>query len=248
MVDNETLMKMRAMRISGMAECLENLSGLPDGPALTTPDIIKMMVDYEWDRRQNSKLKKLQAGAHLAQPYATISDIRIVADRKLDTELISRLSIGKYLVNYQDVVLQGPTGSGKTFVACALANRACQQFKRVLYITAADLFDRLSLVERQGERKRALESLVKIELLVIDDWFLKTPTTEQVQNLHTLIDRRHRKTSTIFCTQLSPDLWHERMEEKVLADAIVDRIVTNSHKTELYCKESLRSYFNTLEE
>ncbi|MDR1421571.1 MAG: ATP-binding protein [Coriobacteriales bacterium] len=233
MIDNETMMKMRAMRISGMAECLENLSGLPDGSTYTTSDVIKMMVDYEWDRRQNSKLKKLQAGAHLAQPYASVSDIRIVADRKLDTELISRLSIGKYLVNYQDVVLQCPIGSGKTFVACALANRACQQFKRVLYITTADLFDRLSLAERQGERKRALESLVKIELLVIDDWFLKAPTMEQVQNLHTLIDRRHRKTSTSFCTQLSQELWHERMEEKVLADAIVDRIVTNLHKTEL---------------
>jgi DNA replication protein DnaC len=248
MIDSETLIKLRAMKLSGMAECLENIISLPSARSYTTPEIVKMSVDYEWDRRQNSKLKKLQKRASLAQPYADIADIRVVSKRTIDTELINRLAVGNYMMKRQDVVLQGPTGSGKTFVACALANKACQQFHSVLYLSASELFDRLSFFDRAGERKRALDHLLKVELLVIDDWFLSSPTKEQVQQLHVLIDRRHRAASTIFCTQLTATEWHDQMEEKVLADAIVDRIMTNAHITVLDCKDSLRRIFNSLAE
>jgi len=248
MIDNETLIKLRAMKLSGMAECLASIDSLPTAKSYTTSEIVKMSVDYEWDRRQNSKLKKLQKKATLAQPYADVADIRMVSKRTIDTELISRLAIGNYLAKHQDVVLQGPTGSGKTFVACALANKACQQFKKVLYLPASELFDRLSFGDRAGERKRTLDVLVKVDLLVIDDWFLSRPTKEQVQQLHVLIDRRHRSASTIFCTQLSAAEWHDQMEEKVLADAIVDRITTNAYVTVLDCKDSLRKIFNSFDE
>ena len=248
MIDNETLIKLRAMRLSGMAECLENMLSTPSSDAYSTLDVVKMSVDYEWERRQNAKLKRLQKRAKLIQPYADISDIRMVGHRTLDIELINRLSIGNYLVRHQDVVLQGPTGSGKSYIACALSNKACQQSHSTLYLSASDLFDRLSMAERLGERRRVLDALVKVELLVIDDWFLKEPTVEQVQQLHVLVDRRHRNSSTIYCTQLTADEWHERMEEKVLADAIVDRIVNNAHITVLNCEESLRKYFNSMSE
>ena len=248
MVDNETTMKLRAMKLSGIAECLENLASVPNAAGYTTSDVIKMAVDHEWDRRRNSKLKRLQKKASLAQPYADMADIRLVADRVIDTDLMGRLTIGNYLMRHQDVVLQGPTGSGKTFVACALANKACQQFHNVLYLDATELFDRLTLGERNGERKRVLDQLVKAELLVIDDWFLSRPTNDQVRQLHVLIDRRHRQASTIFCTQLAPDEWHDQMEEKVLADAIVDRIVSNAYMTTLDCRDSLRRIFNSMDE
>lgn len=248
MLDNETLIKLRSMHLSGMAECLENMMSTPASDKYLTSEVVKMSVDYEWERRQNTKLKRLQKRAKLIQPYADISDIRMVERRTLDIELINRLAIGNYLVRHQDVVLQGPTGSGKSYIACALANKACQQFHGALYLSASELFDRLSMAERIGERKRTLDALVKVELLVIDDWFLKEPTVEQVQQLHILVDRRHRNTSTIYCTQLCAEEWHERMEEKVLADAIVDRIVNNAHTTVLDCQESLRKYFNSMNE
>jgi DNA replication protein DnaC len=244
MIDNETLVKLRAMKLSGMAECLENIASMPAAKPYTTPEAVKMAVDHEWDRRQNSKLAKLQKKAGLVQPYADVSDIRMVAKRRIDIELISRLAIGNYLTKRQDIVLQGPTGSGKSYVACALANKACQQFHSTLYLSATDLFDRLTL----GERRRTLDALVKVELLVIDDWFLGRPTKDQVQILHVLIDRRHRKASTIFCTQLAADQWHDQMEEKVLADAVVDRIVSNAHITMLDCDDSLRRIFHSLDE
>jgi DNA replication protein DnaC len=86
--------------------------------------------------------------------------------------------------------------------------------------------------------------LVKVELLIIDDWFLTTPSRTQIQLLHTLIDRRHKTASTIYCTQLPPGQWHDRIEEKILADAIVDRITTNAHTTVLHCDDSMRKHFN----
>lgn len=172
----------------------------------------------------------------------------MVDRRTIDTELINQLAIGRYLAKHQDCVLRGPTGSGKTYIACALANKACQQFKKVLYLSASDLFDRLFIAEQKGDRKRVLDSLVNVDLLVIDDWFLHPPNALQAQSLHTLIDRRHRKASTIFCTQLTAADWHDQIEEKVIADAIVDRIVSNAYMVELNCKDSLRKHFSSLNE
>jgi DNA replication protein DnaC len=151
------------------------------------------------------------------------------------------------LANHQDVIVQGPTGAGKTYVACALGNKATQQYRKVLYLLAAELFDRITIAERADDRKRCLDALVKVELLIIDDWFLTTPTMSQVQLLHTLIDRRHQRTSTIYCTQLPPGQWHDRMEEKSLADAIVDRITTNAHATVLQADDSMRKHFSQID-
>lgn len=130
--------------------------------------------------------------------------------------------------------------SNQVHVACALGNKACQQYRSVLYLPAGELFDRLTIAERTGERKRCLDTLVKVESLIIDDWLLTTPTRQQIQQLRTLIDRRHK---TIYCTQLPPGQWHDRMEEKILADAIVDRITTNTHATVLTCDEPMRKRF-----
>ena len=132
-------------------------------------------------------------------------------------------------------------------MACALGNKACQQYRKVLYLSADELFDRITIAERTDSKKRCLDALVKVELLIIDDWFLTTPSRQQVQQLHTLIDRRHKTASTIYCTQLPPDQWHDRMDEKILADAIVDRIVTNAHATVLHCDDSLRKHFTQID-
>lgn len=247
MIDSDTRGKLRSMRLTGMAECFERLAE-PGAPAnLSAPEAVKMAVDWEWERRLNGRLRRLRRAANLAQPSADVADIRPMPGRRLDTELLARLALGGYILKHEDVVLQGPTGSGKTYVACALGNKACQQHKKVLYLPAPELLDRLAIAERSGHRRQELDALVKIDLLIIDDWFLTAPTRAQVQTLHTLVDRRHRAASTVFCTQLPPAQWHERMEEKILADAIVDRIKNNSHSTVLDCDESLRKRFNQID-
>lgn len=247
MIDIETLTRLKTMRLSGMAEYFENLADITTASNLSGPEMVKQAVDWEYERRRDSKLRRLRRAAGLAQPDADIADIKAIPGRTVDTDLIARLAVGSYLARRQDVVLQGPTGAGKTYVACALGNKACQQHRRVLYLSAAELFDRITIAERVGDRKRCLDTLVKVELLIIDDWFLTTPTATQVQQLHTLIDRRHRSASTIYCTQLPPGQWHDRMNEKILADAIVDRITTNAHTTILNADESLRKHFTDIE-
>lgn len=247
MIDIQTLDRLKAMRLSGMAQYFENLTAATGTGALTGPEMVKQAVDWEYERRRDSKLHRLRRQAGLAQPGADIADIQAMPGRKVDTELIARLGVGSYLANHQDVIVQGPTGAGKTYVACALGNKACQQYRKVLYLPAAELFDRITIAERTGERKRCLDALVRVELLIIDDWFLTSPTTAQVQLLHTLIDRRHQRASTIYCTQLPPGQWHDRMEEKILADAIVDRITTNAHATVLQAEDSMRRHFSDLD-
>ena len=138
MIDIETLARLKAMRLSGMAEYFENLAGQTATTAgLTGPEMVKMAVDWEYDRRRDSKLHRLRKRADLAQPDADIADIKAMPGRSVDTELISRLAVGSYLQKHQDVILQGPTGAGKTYVACALANKACQQYRNVLYLSAS---------------------------------------------------------------------------------------------------------------
>jgi len=247
-IDIETLARLKAMRLSGMAEYFENLTNNTGKNAtLTGPEMVKMAVDWEYERRRDSKLHRLRRHAGLAQPDADITDIKAMPGRTVDTELISRLAVGAYLQKHQDVIMQGPTGAGKTYVACALGNRACQQHRSVLYLPASELFDRITIAERTGDKKRCLDTLVRIELLIIDDWFLTAPNRQQVQHLHTLIDRRHKTASTIYCTQLPPDQWHDRVEEKILADAIVDRITTNAHATVLTCDDSMRKRFSQID-
>ena len=178
MIDVQTLDRLKAMRLSGMAEYFENLAAVAGGRTPTGPEMVKMAVDWEYERRRNSKLQRLRRHAALAQPAADIADITAMPGRSVDNELIARLAVGNYLQNRQDVILQGPTGAGKTYVACALGNKACQQYRSVLYLPAGELFDRLTIAERTGERKRCLDTLVKVELLIIDDWFLTTPSRQ----------------------------------------------------------------------
>lgn len=247
MIDTETLTRLKMMRLSGMAEYFQNLAEVTDAATLSGPELVKQAVDWEYERRRDAKLHRLRRQADLAQPGADIADLKAMPGRAMDTELIARLAIGSYLAKRQDVILQGPTGAGKTYVACALGNKACQQYRKVLYLSAGELLDRTTIAERTGDKRRCLDVLVKVELLIIDDWFLTPPTRPQVQQLHTLIDRRHKNASTIYCTQLPPGQWHDRMEEKILADAIVDRITTNAHATVLTCEDSMRKHFTQLE-
>lgn len=246
MIDTITRDRLKQMRLTGMVECLDQLAG-PDTTSLTTVDVVKMITDREWERRRNSKLTRLRRAAELAQPHADIADLRVLPDRTIDTDLVERLGVGNYIARHEDVIVLGPTGSGKTYLACALGNKAAQQYKSVLYLRAVDLFDRLTLAERTGSRAQTLAKLVKVDLLILDEWFTSPPTVEQVRHVHALIERRTGVGSTIFCSQIPPAKWHDQIEEKVVADAIVDRITANAHKMTLACKDSLRRIFKPIE-
>jgi len=242
-IDAETIERLKLMRLSGMAQVLIEMGDPNVSEHLTAPEIIRLAVDREFDRRRNSKLHRLTKAADLADPHAHLGGIITVPGRTLDREFIARLATGNYLVQGQNVIIQGPTGAGKTYLACALGTKAVQQYKTVKYYRASDLFDQITLADASGTRSQLIDKLVRLDLLIIDDWFLAAPTLEQVRHLHTLIDKRTGKGSTIFATQLPPAVWHDRMEEKIVADAIIDRITAGSHTTVISCDESLRRHF-----
>jgi len=242
LIDQQTITMLKSMCLSGMAAAFEEID-LVDHK-FTTPEIIKLAVEREWEQRKNNKLLRLRKSAQLPQPAADIADIKALPGRKIDLEQIGRLAVGNYLVKHNDVILQGPTGAGKTYLACALGNKAIQQYKSVLYLRAADLFDQFTIAEKAGSRSQFLTKLVKLDLLIIDDWFLIPPTREQVQQLHQLVDRRCQTAATIYCTQLPPAKWHDRMEEKILADAIIDRITASAITITLKADRSMRREFN----
>jgi len=244
MIDNETITKLKAMRLSSMAAAFEEIDRQDRNGKFTTSEVIKLAVEREWEQRQNNKLIRLRKTAALAQPNADIGDIKALPGRKIDLDQIGRLAIGNYLVKRSDVIIQGPTGSGKTYLACALGNKAIQQHKTVAYLRAADLLDQFTIAERSGKRSQFLEKLVKLDLLIIDDWFLIAPSREQVQQLHQLVDRRCQAGATIYATQLPPAKWHDRMEEKILAEAIIDRITASATTITLKADRSLRREFN----
>lgn len=183
MIDMITRDRLKEMRLTGMVECLDQLAS-PDTTALTTVDVVKLITDREWERRRNSKLARLRRAADLAQPHADVTDLRVLPDRTIDTDLVGRLAVGNYIAKHEDVIVLGPTGSGKSYLACALGNKAAQQYKSVLYLRAVDLFDRLTLAERAGSRSQTLAKLVKVDLLILDEWFTSPPTVEQVRHLH----------------------------------------------------------------
>jgi DNA replication protein DnaC len=247
MIDTITRDRLKQMRLTGMIECLEQLAAPDTAASLSTVEVVKMITDREWERRRNSKLHRLRRAADLAQPHADVADLRVLPDRTLDTDLIGRLAVGNYIAKHEDLIVLGPTGSGKSYVACALGNKAVQQYKTVLYLRAVDLFDKLTLAERAGTRGQTLAKLVKVDLLILDEWFTSPPSVEQVRHLHALIERRTGIGSTIYCSQIPPAKWHDQIEEKVVADAIVDRITANAHKMTLTCKDSLRRVFKPVE-
>ena len=119
MIDIETLTRLKMMRLSGMAEYFENLATTTDAATVSGPELVKQAVDWEYERRRDAKLHRLRRHAGLAQPGADIADLKAMPGRAMDTELIARLAIGSYLAKRQDVILQGPTGAGKTYLACA---------------------------------------------------------------------------------------------------------------------------------
>jgi len=160
MIDTQTLARLKAMRCPAWPTTSRTSPPAPvrNGPPAhrpTGPEMVKMAVDWEYQRRRNSKMHRLRRHAALAQPAADIADIKAMPGRSVDTELITRLAVGYYLQTRQDVILQDPTGAGKTYVACALGNRACQQYRSVLYLPAGELFDRLTIADRTGSENAA---------------------------------------------------------------------------------------------
>jgi DNA replication protein DnaC len=190
------------------------------------------MVDREAIERENKKLVSRLKFASLRQS-AVVEDVDMKAARGLDKALFAKLVAGDWIARRQSLLICGPTGTGKSWLACALGHKACRDDRSVLYHRVPRLFDALALARGDGRHARLLKSLARVELLILDDWGLATLTPEQARDILEIVEDRHNRGSTIVTSQLPVDHWHEAIANPTIADAILDRLVHNAHRLTL---------------
>lgn len=232
MLTHPTHDQLIALGLTGMAKALEDQRRQPDIVALAFEERIAMMIDREAIERENKRLTTRLKFACLRQS-AVVEDVDMKASRGLDKALFQKLATGDWIDRHQNLIVIGPTGIGKSWLACALGHKACRDDRSVLYQRLPRMFDALALARGDGRHERLLKSLARVELLILDDWGLATLTQEQARDLLEIVDDRHNRGSTIVTSQLPVDHWHEAIANPTVADAILDRLVHNAHRLTL---------------
>jgi len=234
MTNEETIGKLIEMRLTAMATAFREQLHTPDMASLSFEERLGLLTDIEWTSRKNNRLKKLIQTAKFDQPQAHIADINYIAQRKLDQAMIARLAACTYIEEKHNVIIMGATGSGKSYIGCALGMEACKRFYSVRYIRLPDLLTDLAIARGEGTIKKLLYQYQRVNLLVLDEWMLVALKESEARDLLEIIHSRHKKASTIFCSQFAPAGWHAKIGEATLADAILDRIVYDSYTIEIH--------------
>jgi DNA replication protein DnaC len=238
MLTHPTYNRLVALGLNGMAKALEEQSMLPDISALDFEERLALLVDREATERENRRLVTRLQFAGLRQT-AVVEDIDLKTPRGLDKALFHKLAAGEWIARRHNLLIVGPTGVGKSWIACALGHKACRDNRSVLYQRLPRLFDALALGRGDGRHERLIKSLGRVELLILDDWGLAPMTAERRRDLLEIMDDRHGRGSTIITSQLPVDHWHEIIGDPTIADAILDRLVHNAYRLTLK-GESLR--------
>lgn len=246
MISQSTIESLKAMKLTAMATELEHQ--LEDASAYATlgfEDRLGLPVDAEWNRRQANKLAKYIKNAHFAAPNATIEGIEYHEDRRLDKAEILRFATCQYIQSGHHIILKDASGNGKTYLACALGHAACRKFKSVKYIRMPELLDELNVSKGCGSLKKTIKSYRKVELLILDEWLIRTLVVREAYDLLEIIEARCEKGSIIFCTQYEPAEWYDRINPDTnsnspISEAIMDRIIHNSYELLIEGKVSMR--------
>ena len=223
MMDNETRRKLREMNLSEIITALEIQQNDPATVALSFDERIQRLTDYVYQEKYNNRIQRLIKSARLRFPQADIQHF-LPEGRGMDVQLLTELFTGQYIDHHQSIILQGPTGSGKTYLGCVLGKQACLRQVKTKYIRFPDLLMEYGdAVLVQGQQRRIIRKYAGISLLIIDEWLMSEISASELHFLFELMERRSDTTSTVFCTQYRKDDWIKRLGEGLQAEAITDR-------------------------
>ena len=244
MNNQATLEKMNQMRLYGMAHAFQQTMETRVGESFTADELVSHLVDTEWDHRHNRKLERLIKQARFRY-QASFDQIDFSLHRNLDKNMLLRFSNCSWVEKKQNVIIEGPTGVGKSFIGSALGHQACMYGFKTLYYNATKLFSRLKLLKADGSYAKVLKRIEKTDVLIIDDFGIQHLDTQNRLSLLEILEDRHGRRSTIIISQLPVTKWHEIIGDPTIADAICDRIIHSSFRIELK-GESVRKRYERL--
>lgn len=245
MLNNQTIEKLKDMKLNAMAKALTEQMKNPEINSISFDDRFGMLVDDQWSSRRSNRITNLTQKAKFKFPDACIENIDYSADRKLDRELIAEIADGRYIREKNNVIIMGAAGAGKSFMGCAFGIMACRQLKRVRYIRLPELLEDMNIAactSNDGFRK-LISEYKKYEVLIIDEWLHRPLNDTQSSEVFELIEARYRFASTIFITQFDKAGWYSNLGESVVSDAILDRIVHSSYTVKIEGDISMRERY-----
>lgn len=232
MLMHPTLDKIEQLRLFGMAKALREQFQNQAATTLSFEERLGLLIDREMSERENKRLATRLRTAKL-RVSAAVEDIDFRQPRGLDKSLVLSLASNQWITEHHNLLIIGPTGVGKSYLACALSHKACRDGHVVLYQRLPQLLEELALSHHDGRYRKLMKSLLKADLLILDDFGLAPLTTDQQRDLLEIIDDRYDRRSTLVTSQLPVKHWHDILADPTLADAILDRLVHNAYKIEL---------------
>ena len=238
MLIKPTQERLRAMRLSGMAEAFATQMEDTSAADLSFEERFSLMVDHEWLARQNRALQRRLKDARLGQ-HACLEDIDYKHQRGLDRALVKSLSSSQWITSHHNMLISGPTGIGKSFLGCAFAHKAVRDGFTVLYLRASRLFQNLSLARADGSLQGLFRKIARTDVLVVDDWAMHPMSETERRDFLEICEERYERRSTVLTSQFPVAQWHKQIGDPTIADSILDRLVHNAYRIELN-GESLR--------
>jgi len=230
MLTEPTLDKMKSLKLDAMATAWQEQQKNAAMQKLSFDERLGLLVDAEWLWRENRRLERTLKEAKLRLSQACVEDIDYSSKRELDKAVMRQLASCRWVHEHQNILVTGATGTGKTYVACALAQQACRKGYRALYRRTSRLCDELVLARADGTYGRLLSRIARVDVLVLDDFGLTPIREAERRDLYEIMEDRHGLRATILASQLPPDKWHDHVGEPTVADAILDRVMSNAHR------------------
>jgi DNA replication protein DnaC len=242
MLNQPTIDKLNAMKLSAMAKAFADQMQAPDLAALTFEERFGLIVDFQMTELENRRMQNRLKNAHL-RLSATVEDLDFAQARGLDRSLVMSLTLNQWVKSHHNILVTGPTGAGKTYLACALGQRACRDGHSVLYHRTPKLLQDIAVSRHDGRYHKIMGPLAKAEVLILDDLLISPMNQDEQKEFLEIVEERHDRKATIVTSQLPITAWYDAMQDPTLADAILDRLIHNAYKLELKGESMRRKKF-----